>query len=177
MAKISLLPTEPEPSPGERFLYFSLTIGRYIVIITQLVVFSCFLARFKLDRELADLSESIQKKQSILTSFSSQEEKIRLLQSQLAGIKKLRQEPRNPKRFFQNLTTLLPPSVFLEEVEVKQKKLSLTATAYSSEDLGRFLTQIILSEQFKEPTLSQIIVEKGRIRFGLTATLTEKAFL
>ena len=177
MVKISLLPTEEKLSPGEKFLYFALTFGRYIIIVTELIVFSCFLARFKLDKELEDISDSIQKQQAVLVSFSQQEEKIRLLQAQIKSIKEIKKRPRDPQIFFQNLVSLLPPSVFLEEVEVKQNKLSLRATAYTSEDLGKFLARITLSEKFKNPALSQVVVEKGVIKFGLTAILTEKAFL
>ena len=176
MARISLLPTQKEISAGEKFLNFCLTFGRYIIIGTQIIVLSCFLARFKFDRQIEDLSESIEQKQAIVQSFSQQEAKIRLLQTQLGGIRKLRAGKKDPTVFFQNLIDILPPTVFLEDLTLKQNKVYLTAFAYSSQDLAAFLNKIILSEDFQQPTLGEVMVDKGNIRFTLSAQLMPKAF-
>lgn len=176
MAQISLLPTEKKVSTGEKLLNFCLTTGRHIVIGTQIIVLSCFLARFKLDRQLEDLSESIEKKQAVVQSFKQQEKKIRLLQTQLQEIEKVGGGRRDPQQLFRNLVDLLPPSVFLESLTLKQSKMSLTATAYSSQDLATFLNRIILSEAFQEPALGEVAVDKGRIKFSLSTYLTSQAF-
>lgn len=176
MAKISLLPTREEIPAGEKFLNFCLTFGRYIIIGTELVVFSCFLARFRLDHRLENLSESIEQKQAVVQSLEGQEEKIRLLQTQLAEIKKIRTGKKDPTAFFQNLADLLPPAVFLEDLSLKRNKVYLAATAYSSQDLAMFLNRIALSEGFQQPTLGEVMMDKGNIRFSLSAQLTPKAF-
>lgn len=176
MAQISLLPPKQEISAGEKLLDFCLTTGRYIVIGTQIVVLSCFLARFRFDRQLEDLSESIEKKQGVVQSFKQQEGEIRLLQAQLAEIKKIKNEKRDPERLLQNLVDLLPPPVFLEDLTLKQNKISLTATAYSSQDLATFLNRILLSGAFREPSLGGVVLDKGRISFTLSAQLTPEAF-
>lgn len=176
MAQISLLPAQEKISAGEKFLNFCLTTGRYIVIGTQIIVLSCFLARFRFDRQLEDLSESIEKKQAIVQSFKQQEGEIRLLQIQLQEIKNIRDQKRDPEQLFQNLVALLPAPVFLEDLTLKQNKISLTATAYTSQDLAAFLNRIILSDSFQEPTLGQVVVDKGRIKFSLSAYLTPQAF-
>lgn len=176
MAKISLLPTRKEIPTGEKFLNFCLTFGRYIVIGTEIIVFSCFLFRFKLDRQLEQLSESIEQKQAIVQSFDEQEGKIRLLQTQLEKIKEIKSDKRDPTVFLQNLTELLPPSVFLEDLTLKRNKVNLAATAYSSQDLAIFLNRIALSENFQQPDLGEVIVDKGSIKFSLSAQLTPKAF-
>jgi len=176
MAKISLLPTREEISPGEKFLNFCLTFGRYIVIGTEIIVFSCFIFRFTLDRQLEQLSESIEQKQAIIQSFSRQEEKIRLLQTQLTNFKEIRASKKEPTVFFKNLVDILPPAIFLEEVTLQKNKVYLTATAYSNQDLAVFLNKIALSENFQQPTLGQVIVDKGNIKFSLSAKLTPKAF-
>lgn len=176
MARISFLPTRKEVPAGEKFLNFCLTFGRYIVIGTEIIVFACFLARFRLDRQLENLSESIEQKQAIIQSFSQQEERIRLLQTQLAEFKKIRTSKKDPTTFAQNLTNLLPPSVFLEDLTLKKNKVYLTATAYSSQDLAIFLNRIALSKSFQQPTLGEVMVDKGNIKFSLSAFLTPQAF-
>lgn len=176
MTQISLLPTDKEISPGEKLLNFCLTTGRYIIIGTQIIVLSCFLARFRLDRQLEDLSENIEKKQAIVQSFRQEEREIRFLQAQLQEIKELGQQKREPGHFFTNLVDLLPGSVFLDDLTIKGNKISLTATAYSSQDLAVFLNRILLSESFREPTLGKVAASKGQIQFSLSAFLTPQAF-
>jgi Tfp pilus assembly protein PilN len=176
MTQISLLPTQERVSVGEKFLNFCLTVGRYIVIGTQIVVLSCFLARFKFDRQLEDLSESIEQKQVILQSFRQQEREIRLLQTQLEEIKQIREEKRDTEQLLQNLVDLLPPPIFLEDLTLKQNKIFLTATAYSTQDLATFLNRILLSIAFREPALGEVTVDKGSIKFSLSALLTPEAF-
>ena len=176
MAQISLLPTEKKVSAGEKLLNFCLTTGRYIVIGTQIIVLSCFLARFRFDRQLEDLSDSIEEKQSVVQSFQQREAEIRLLQAQLREIKKIKKEERDPEQMLQNLVVLLPPPVFLEKLDLKQNKISLAATAYSSQDLATFLNRIILSGVFEDPTLGKVTLDKGKISFTLSARLTQEAF-
>ena len=57
---INLLPREEfEQKTVGRFLIWALTVGRWIVIVTELIVITAFLSRFKLDRDLANLYEKI----------------------------------------------------------------------------------------------------------------------
>jgi hypothetical protein len=61
--EINLLPKEEfEKKPLGKFLVWALSIGRYIVIFTELIVILAFLSRFKLDRDLADLNQSVREK-------------------------------------------------------------------------------------------------------------------
>ena len=53
-------------SLSNQFLSWAFTYGRYIIIITQIIVLSVFFLRFKFDREHADLKESVSQKEAIL---------------------------------------------------------------------------------------------------------------
>jgi Tfp pilus assembly protein PilN len=176
MTKISLLPKQEEVAPGEKFLRFCLTFGRYIVICTEIIVIACFLARFKLDRNLEHLSESINGKQAVVQSFSEREREIRHLQTQLSEIKKLTATQKEPTKFLANLTGLLPENVFLESLTIKGKKLKISATSYSNPDLAIFLNRIRLSTGFRESTLGEVVVDRGEIKFSLSTVLTSEAY-
>jgi hypothetical protein len=65
--EINLLPREEfEKKPIGKFLTWALSIGRYIIIFTELIVILAFLSRFKLDRDLSDLNQSIREKQAVI---------------------------------------------------------------------------------------------------------------
>ena len=55
---------------SSQILSWALTYGRYIIIITQIVVLSVFFLRFKLDRDHTDLKEAVTQKQALLESIS-----------------------------------------------------------------------------------------------------------
>ena len=59
---INLMPGR-ETSFGEKFLNWSLTFGRYIIIGTEIIVLVAFFSRFKLDRDFIDLHDQVKEKQ------------------------------------------------------------------------------------------------------------------
>lgn len=176
MTKISLLPKREEVGPGEKLLRFCLTFGRYIVICTEIIVIACFLARFKLDRDLEDLSENISQKQAIVQSFSEREKEIRGLQVQLSEIKKIMATKKEQTKLLANLVSLLPESIFLDSLTVQGRKLKISATSYSNQDLAVFLDKVRLSSGFQEPTLGEVTVDRGQIKFSLSTLLTPEAY-
>ena len=57
---INLLPQDPfYETPIGRVMAWASTVGRYLVIFTEVVVIFSFASRFKLDRDLTDLNATI----------------------------------------------------------------------------------------------------------------------
>ncbi len=68
----------------ERVINWSLSIGRILVITTELVALLAFLWRFGLDQQLIDLHTQIKQKQVIVAAFKKQEDEYRNLQDRLS---------------------------------------------------------------------------------------------
>ncbi len=68
----------------ERIINWSLSIGRILVIATELVALLAFLWRFGLDQQLIDLHTQIKQKQVIVAAFKKQEDEYRNLQDRLS---------------------------------------------------------------------------------------------
>lgn len=68
----------------DAFMHWAITIGRFLVILTETVALAAFLYRFVLDRQVVDLNDKIKGKQTILSSLSSQEILYRSLQNRIA---------------------------------------------------------------------------------------------
>ena len=75
-----LAQTNINAKPLGKFLKWSLTYGRYIIIGTQIIVLLAFLSRFKLDQDLSDLHTKIDEKVNILEALAPIENNTRLLQ-------------------------------------------------------------------------------------------------
>src|SRR3989344_5628076 len=67
----------------EKFIDWALTIGRLLVIITEIIALSAFIYRFGLDRQLIDLHGTIKSQQAVVSFYKKQEETYRNLQDRL----------------------------------------------------------------------------------------------
>jgi len=168
---LEFLPREEwEKSAFGKILKWTLTAGRYIVILTELVVIIAFLSRFKFDRELTDLNEEIKQKKSIVEASAQFEKKFRFLQTQLQTIRTLQNQQLQTDRVLVELASLVPVDVLLANLKVTEKEVSLTATALSESGFATFLKNLKSSPRFENLVLSQVQsgVEK---QIGITFTL------
>lgn len=172
--EINLLPREEfEKKPFGHFLIWALTVGRYVVIFTELIVIIAFLSRFKLDRDLSDLYESIREKQAIIEASSSFEQDFRFLQKRLLTIKTFQEEKVSTVPILAEISSLTPFDVILSSLSFDEEGIRITASALSEEGLGSFISNLSLSPKFKEINLSSISkkAEGPEINFSLTAKI------
>lgn len=173
--EISLLPLEEfEKTFLGRFLKWALTFGRWIVILTELVVILCFLSRFKLDRDLTDLGEKIRQEQAIITSFGELEKDFRNLQKRLSTIDKLEKEQFSFSLLLDELTKILPLDVSLTNLIIKEKEMEISGLAFSEAGFGSFLKGLGENQKFEKISLKKVLRGKtGEIEFKLGADLVD----
>jgi len=172
--KINLLPPDEfEETPLGQFLKWALTVGRYIVIGTELIVILAFLSRFKLDRDLTNLNEEIKTKMAVIESFEDLEEKTRTLQSQLQAIKDAEGKGLETDQLLDFIDENIPLNVFLADLSLNQDSgLELEGIALSEVDLATFLSRLEESQLFERISLESIShggEEGPEIEFGLKA--------
>jgi Tfp pilus assembly protein PilN len=171
--KINLLPVDPfEQGFWGRFLKWGLSVGRYIVIATELVVILAFLSRFKLDRDLSDLNESIAEKQAVLAAYSTLEADYRELAGRLGLIKQLRLTGLSSPEEIGSLEQLTPADVSFGMIRMTGTELELAGRAGSETGLAAFLRALTNKGGFKTVTVGQISSGEGSsgIEFRLIAT-------
>lgn len=175
---IELLPREDwEKTSFGKLLKWVLTVGRYILIATELIVILAFLSRFKLDRDLTNLHEEIKEKQAKIEASSDFEEEFRFLQKRLASIEGLEKKQVVTAGVLEELSALIPLDVSLTDLSVSDKEVSLTATALSEQGLASFLNNLKSSDKFENLVLTQVVsgTEKGvGIQFDLTSEFREQ---
>lgn len=171
---IDFLPREDwERGRFGRFLKWALTVGRHIVIFTELIVILAFLSRFKLDRDLTDLNEKIKTQQAIIESWREFEKDFRFLKSQLQTIAELKKTRLEPGEIMNELASLLPSEVSLVEMNVSKEEIEINGIALSESGLSLLMKKLKNSSKFKDLALSQIIMggrEEG-IKFQLKGKL------
>lgn len=173
---INLLPKDPffETTLG-KILKWALSIGRYIVIFTELVVILSFVTRFNLDRQVTDLNTAIAQKQTIIESYGSLEDEVRQTQTKISQYLQIEQTA-NLAEVFPELSTITPKDVRLDELNIQPDRVMLSGVTGSQTSLSLLITNIQLSPYFRNVSVDQI--ENGDSRdpgfhFQISAAIGE----
>ena len=135
-----LLEDELEKSPLGKFLKWALNIGRHIIIFTELIVITAFAARFKLDKDLANLHEEIIQKQTIIESSAELENEVRFLQKRLTAIDMAQKQSLKTSFILEELSRIIPFDVVFSDLEINKKSILLTGTSLSNVGIATFLS-------------------------------------
>ncbi len=126
----------------EKFISWALTIGRIIVIITEIVALSAFIYRFSLDRKLIDLHSKIKQEQTIVGLSKANEEKYRNLQDRLALAAKYDENGKQTVQIFKDVLKLAPQDFIFDTVIVSEKNIRIEAHVQSVLSLTTFVNQL-----------------------------------
>jgi len=160
---IEFLPQEEwEKGTWGKILKWTLTVGRHVVIFTELIVILAFLSRFKLDRDLTDLGEKVKQQQAIITSWSTFEKEFRFLNKRLQAIEELKKNQIEAALVLDELASLTPLDIVIFDFSVFNKQLSLAASAFSEGGLETFLRNLKNSPKFKDIKLTQISLNQEK---------------
>lgn len=161
--KINLLPpSEFELSFWGRFLRWAVTAGRYIIIVTELIVILAFLSRFKLDNDIANLSSAIEGKKNVLQANMASENAFRLVQMRATAIGKvITQRPAHVKHL-DELINNLPVDIKFYSVDSLANGMVLSAYTIDEDALGVFLARLNQSGAWKGISLTQLTADKTK---------------
>lgn len=154
--EINLIPKDPfYETPLGKAMVWSLRVGRYLVIFTEIIVIMSFASRFKLDRDLTDLNTSIVQKTAVVQSYGDTEKKMRLIQKRSEAVAKLLEES-STVDVFHTLISKIPPDIKVTRLGFDAKAIAVAGVARSSSNFAQFL-QIMQSEPtFHGVTIDQI---------------------
>lgn len=155
--KVNLLPKDEfERSFLGKFLKWGLTVGRYIVIGTELVVISSFLARFSLDRQMTDLNEAITTKKNVLASYVTIETEVRALQTRLNLVKELTGEQLGMADLMTTTAKVTPIDVVYTSLVYTPEGVTFQGIAFSEAGLQTLLSTMRADKAFSEVMVKRI---------------------
>ena len=166
-----LPPTEFEKSFWGRFLKWAVVAGRYIIILTELVVIAAFLSRFKLDQDLASLNAEIEQQVAILDAYSSVEDEFLGVQAKLMNVKNILSRQLNSQSIVNNLVANIPLPVKASVITVSSDQTAVSATAIQDSEVTEFLKNLKNDPNWKTVAITDLSSEEGRgIQFSLKVT-------
>lgn len=147
-----------------RLLLWILTVGRYIVIFTELIVIAGFITRVVLDRNLNLVNETLVEQKAILVSYQPVEYRFRRVHQQLESYSRIDAERFKISKLFDDMTRITPSDVRFESLLIDENKetMEIAAIALSPTSFTTFLTQVQSIPEFSDLVLNS--VETGSSR-------------
>lgn len=161
--ELSLLPDSNNPNSfSARFIKWATTVGRWIMILTELIVISAFISRFWLDRKNSDLSDAIRQKQSILESTQDFELEFLALQKRLNFIKTFYSQNHEYSSKIDSLVNSTPSDLIYKNLSIKPdvttNKINADATviAFSEPSIIKFISNLMSNSDIETVKINQI---------------------
>lgn len=168
-----LLKDDFDNTPLGKFLHWSISTGRWIVVFTDLVVICAFLSRFYFDTKLANLYDEIKQGQTIIEANSAFEKSFRFLQKKVVLVENLLGKKFDVEKQADLISAVLPGDVILTSFSFNKEGLSLSGDAYSEVGMSLFLKNLLSSPQISKVNISDLSIGekdgKKAIGFSLSA--------
>jgi hypothetical protein len=175
--EISLLPNEENiDSLSARAVKWLTTVGRYIIVFTELIVVVAFLSRFWLDRINSDLSEIVRQQKAILESTGSFETEYSQLQKRLNLVKGFYQNQPEYQSKIQTLTESTPLDITFNTLVVGQNAASSVSAdisfyAYQESSIVNFITNLIVNPKISSVNIQTIEKKTRENRYNVNLSL------
>jgi len=139
-----LQPAENPVSTWDRIYIWVFTVGRYVIIVVEMIVLLAFASRFTLDRKNNDLTDSIDVKVQMLKSQSETETTLRRVQSTLDNFSDMLDNQEVMSQKLQAVLEQIPPSIDVDTFSMNESAISMSCRAPNYEiihDLERSLRE------------------------------------
>lgn len=142
-------------TPLGRLVRWSLSVGRYLVIFTEIIVIISFASRFTLDRKVTDLNKEIVQKVAVIESYSTFEQDFRAAQEKLKQYSELEKQ-RNLTIVFERLSTVTPPEVQVSNLAIRRDSVAVTGTTVSQSAFNTLINNLYLSPYFDDVSIGKV---------------------
>lgn len=121
---------------------WALTIGRLLVIITEIIALSSFIYRFTLDSQIIDLHSKIKQQETLVSFFKKKEDSYRNLQDRLTIASDFSSEGEKKLKIFQDVMNLMPPGMTLNKLDVSQNSIIIDSKFQSTSSFKSFIQSL-----------------------------------
>ena len=169
--EINLLEETSAPKTfWEKFYYWSLSIGHFIVIGTEAIVMIVFIARFKLDRDINDINDGLSEKAAILASMEESAEKAKRIQDRLLLIRELYEYQEERADIYYDLISLTTDATTIHTFDIRGDLLIITATSNSLAEFNNLENDYKDSGLLQEVTIpiTETKERKGNVCYEFT---------
>lgn len=167
---------KPQSNPEillTKLLRWLLSTGRYIFVFVEALVLVVFIARFKLDEDLASKKEAIERQIPYIESLKSFETQVRQTQLKLTTISSFRKTLIDYPNVLKNIADQTPLGVKIISIKLERSAqqiiIQLNGIALTNNDLANFLSGLKQDQLFSDVTITSIGFDKNVLNFSIKA--------
>lgn len=158
----------------DKFIDWALTFGRIVVIATEVIALSAFLYRFSLDRQLVDLHDQIELKDTYVRALKTNEDKYRNLQERLTLSSTLGKSTTETVTLFKEIIGLAPIDFFVNNLRISQENIRIEASVGSVSSLIYFIDKLKKYPRVESVSLDTIENKTSRATIAVSITANFK---
>jgi hypothetical protein len=170
------------PQSGDNFITqffnWALTIGRLLIILTEMVALGTFIYRFSLDMQIVDLHDKIKAESFIVANFHDAETNFRDIQDRLVTIKRYSSVGGIATGILGDILKMGQGNVTFKDISITTQNVKIEAAAPTSATLATFVDTLK-----SHPNIASVSIDKvennttsAQIIVNITATLKKQAF-
>lgn len=161
----------------DRFIAWALTIGRAVVILTELIALMAFLYRFSLDRQLIDIHSKIKQEQAVLDYLKNYEQTFRDIQNRISLTSNFGSAAEGKIKMLNDIVSFASPGMNFNNIYLQEDRVRVNITSNSISGISNFIKNLKAY-----PAIGSVIVEKiedrtssASITISITAMLKNYA--
>lgn len=154
----------------DKFLTWALSVGRVVVVLTEIIAISAFMYRFFLDRQLIDLHAKIKQEQAIISFSKASEDKYRNLQDRLTVAARFSKLGQDEVKILKDVLALAPSGTTFDNLTTSDTNVKVNASFSQIASLGAFVDSLK-----NYPSISNVSIDKIENKPStsqITATIT-----
>lgn len=155
-------------------VHWLLTIGRYLIITTEVIALIIFGLSVKFTIDKNDLKEKITQQKATIDSLAIDETLFRNYQAKLQNIFSLDTSHSNTSSFYTILVSLLPFDAVLDEINLGNDKVILSGSLPNPSSLQSLISSLNSSGKFSDLDITDLTIPTAQqpyYTFTATATL------
>ncbi len=153
----------------DKFMDWTLTIGRLIVIITEVVAVIAFIYRFSLDERLVNLHSAIKQKQNMVSVLKNDENKYRNLQDRIALAATFSTKATSSNQTITDIVSLIPSQIKINDLILNKDRINLDVDVTSIPSLDDFVNSLKSYRGIKSINIDNI---ENKPSVGLSVNIT-----
>lgn len=166
--------SNPEKIPV-KLIHWLFASGRFIFVFVEALVLIAFIARFKLDADLAAKKEAIEEQIPYIESLKPYEVLIRQTQLKLSTIGSIRKNSLDFSLVFKKIADQTPINLKINSIDIKKDvgsaNVHIVGQTQLSNDLTSFIAGLKEDGGFSNVTLTNVGLEQGLIKFTIDASI------
>lgn len=153
----------------DKFMNWALTVGRLIIILTEIVAVLAFIYRFSLDERLIDLHSGIKQKQALISLLKQDEDRYRNLQDRIALASDLSEKNTKTNTIVLDIIDLIPQGTKINSLTFNKDRITINANTNSVSSLTDFINILKNYPDIKSVSIDSI---ENKPSIGLSVTVT-----